>query len=156
MSQAAARPAHLADIESIVAMSNDAASEIALLRGGQRLLATSATARCSSSSLNEDLSSADAMVWCGTWDDAVVGYAIARLLREGTLLSVRLTDLYTAAEGRDVGVGEAMLSAAIAWGIANDAEGIDAYALPGSRETKNLFERMGLTARLLTVYRDLR
>ena len=37
----------------------------------------------------------------------------------------------------------------------NSLSGIEAVALPGDRETKNLFERAGLTARKITVYKSL-
>ena len=35
------------------------------------------------------------------------------------------------------------------------AAGIDGFALPGDRETKNFFERFGLTARAILVHRSL-
>lgn len=107
-------------------------------------------------SLRADLDDPSTMVWCGEWEGVLAGYAVARLVAEGKSLLVRVEDLYTQREVRDVGVGEALLSAALAWAIASDAQGIDAFALPGARDTKNLFERFGLKARLLTVHRDLR
>jgi len=68
---------------------------------------------------------------------------------------VTLTDIYTEPDVRDVGVGEALLETAIAWAIERHAVAIDAQTLPGARESKNLFERFGLTARLITVRREL-
>jgi GNAT superfamily N-acetyltransferase len=102
--------------------------------------------------LNDD----DTMVWCGVWEGAVVGYSIARTSREGDAAIVTITDLYTTPQARDVSIGEVLLETAIAWAIGIDAVAIDAHALPGARESKNLFERLGLTARLITVRRDLR
>ena len=57
---------------------------------------------------------------------------------------------------RDVGVGEALIGAATTWALASGCVGLDGLALPGDRHTKNLYERSGLTARLITVHRDLR
>ena len=43
----------------------------------------------------------------------------------------------------------------LAWASAAGADGVDSIALPGDRVTKNFFERFGLTARALQVYRRL-
>jgi GNAT superfamily N-acetyltransferase len=50
---------------------------------------------------------------------------------------------------RGIGVGTALLEEFRR--IVRDAGGdaVDAYALPGDRETKNLYERAGLTARMI-------
>ena len=39
--------------------------------------------------------------------------------------------------------------------IEHGAVGIDSFALPGDRETKNFFETQGMVARLIHVYRPL-
>jgi hypothetical protein len=39
--------------------------------------------------------------------------------------------------------------------IRHNAVGIDSFALPGDRETKNFFETQGMVARLIHVYRPL-
>lgn len=92
----------------------------------------------------------------GTIDDVVVGYGLARLerLHDGALLAV-VSDLYVEPEARGVGVGEAVMDCLVAWAESAGAVGIDALALPGDRETKNFFERFGLTARAILVHRSL-
>ena len=39
--------------------------------------------------------------------------------------------------------------------IENKVIGIDSFALPGDRETKNFFESQGMVARLIQVYRPI-
>ena len=39
--------------------------------------------------------------------------------------------------------------------VKNASCGIDSFALPGDRETKNFFESQGMVARLINVYRSL-
>lgn len=56
---------------------------------------------------------------------------------------------------REVGVGAALLDAAIRWATDNGCARIDAVALPGDRATKNFFETHGLTARAIIVQREL-
>ena len=56
---------------------------------------------------------------------------------------------------REVGLGEMLLAAMIDTAGSAGAREIDATALPGDRETKNLFERFGLVARLIVVSRRL-
>ena len=59
----------------------------------------------------------------------------------------------SAAEARELGFGDALLAAA--WSRAADAGAaiLEGYALPGDRHIKNLYERAGITARLITVSR---
>jgi GNAT superfamily N-acetyltransferase len=119
-------------------------------------LASHERASSAADAVRSALNDVDTMVWCGVWEGAVVGYSIARTSLEGDAAVVTITDLYTTPQARDVGIGEVLLETAIAWAIGIDAAAIDAHALPGARESKNLFERLGLTARLITVRRNLR
>ena len=98
----------------------------------------------------------DALVLVGTFDDVVVGYGIVQLerLRDGTTLAV-VDGLYVEPAARGVGVGEAVMDAVVAWSEEKGCRGIDGFALPGDRETKNFFERFGLTARAILVHRSL-
>ena len=89
-------------------------------------------------------------------DDVPVGYVVGRWTDGVDERVATVREVWVDPEARRVGAGEALLSAAIAWAIAEDAVAIDAFALPGARESKNLFERLGLTARCLTVRRSLR
>jgi GNAT superfamily N-acetyltransferase len=156
MVAAVSRPAELSDLHELSQLLVDATAEMTTQRGGEALLASFRRSLAPSETLESAISDPNAMVWCGVWEGAVVGYSIAVSSKEGDSDIVSITDLYTTPEARDVGIGEVLLEAAIAWAIGIGATAIDAQALPGARESKNLYERLGLTARLITVRRDLR
>jgi GNAT superfamily N-acetyltransferase len=98
----------------------------------------------------------DALVLVGTFDGVVVGYGLVQreTLRDGTAIAV-IDGLYVEPDARGVGVGEALMEEVLAWSVAAGCRGIDGFALPGDRETKNFFERFGLTARAILVHRSL-
>lgn len=54
-----------------------------------------------------------------------------------------------------MGVGESVIHSITNEAIEHNAIGIDSFALPGDRETKNFFETQGMVARLIHVYRPL-
>ncbi len=98
----------------------------------------------------------DTLVLAGEFAGAVVGYARARAvgLADGRRLAV-IDELYVEPDGREVGVGECLMDALLAWAEGLGCCGIDAVALPGDRATKNFFEAHGLIARSITVHRPL-
>ena len=51
----------------------------------------------------------------------------------------------------DADLGDALLAAAIERGAARGATRIEAEALPGDRDTKNLYERAAITAKRITL-----
>jgi len=75
-------------------------------------------------------------------------------LRSGRPLGV-LSDIYVEPDGREVGVGEVLVDAVVAWCTERGCVGVDALALPGNRSTKNFFETFGFTARALVVHKAL-
>ncbi len=82
-------------------------------------------------------------------DDVVVGWCHMRL---GPPNAVALVDwIYVTPEARELGFGEELLNDAIDRARAAGATRIESCALPGDRETKNMFERFGMKARLLIV-----
>jgi len=153
---ATARPAEESDVPGLIELLTAAESELRTQRGGAAFLAAHPRTAGVSEAIHEALNDAETMVWCGIWELAVVGYAIASLSEEDGETIVTVRDIFTTPAAREVGVGEVLLETAIAWAIALDAAAIDGYSLPGARESKNLYERLGLTARLITVRRTLR
>jgi ribosomal protein S18 acetylase RimI-like enzyme len=152
----AARPATTADLPVLAALAGVAADELGPARGGVVFLAREARAadeKRFAAALDDD----DQLVVMGTIDAVAVGYGVVRLedLRDGQRLGV-IDDLYVLADGRGVGVGEAMADALIEFCVAGQATGIDAVALPGNRDTKNFFETFGMVARAILVHRSLR
>ena len=148
------RTATDADLETLVGLATRARSVVVEERGGRAVLDDLGLTDDPSRDLRRSLADPDTIIWCASIDSVDLGYLVATL-PSGTPRVAFVRELWVDTEAREVGVGEALVTAAIAWAIAEEAEAIDAWALPGARATKNLFERLGLTARLLTVRRAL-
>jgi GNAT superfamily N-acetyltransferase len=151
-----ARVARRGDVPRIAELARAAAIELSGLRGGGMWAQREARTQPVDASLAALVDDPDALVLVGSFDGAVVGFATVRLevLRDGSNLAV-LDEIYVEPEGRGVGVGEALMDAVLAWCGARGCRGIDSLALPGDRDTKNFFERFGLTARAIIVHRGL-
>ncbi|HUR48671.1 MAG TPA: GNAT family N-acetyltransferase [Acidimicrobiales bacterium] len=92
-------------------------------------------------------------LWAGTIDDTVVGYAVAAIEEaRADVRLARIEALFVEQEARGVGVGAALMSVILEWSAENGCTGVDAWALPGDRSTKNFFEGSGFSARLLTMH----
>ncbi len=90
----------------------------------------------------------------GEFDGIVFGYAIFTVeLRDTGEKLGRLFDFAVYPDAQGVGIGEAMMDLVVADLISRGCVGVDAWALPGDRATKNFFETFGLKARLLTAHR---
>ena len=152
----AARPASAADLPRIAELARAAIAELRPTKGGEVWARREARAEPVEQSLRADLDRQDTCMIAGTIDDVVVGYAVAVIerLSDGSLLA-RVTDLYAEPEAREVGVGEELLNAVIAWASDRRCVGVDSLVLPGNRETKNFFESFGLVARAIVVHRPL-
>lgn len=90
-------------------------------------------------------------VLVGGLDESVMGYLVARIKDRVAIVE----QVFVTRDARNLGVGDALVSAIIFWAKSNSFESLDALALPGDRETKNLYERSGLVARLITVTKTL-
>jgi len=87
-------------------------------------------------------------------DDTVLGLLSLRL--DASVGGGALVDQVFVTEGaREIGLGDGLVAAALQAARAAGARAVEALALPGDRETKNLFERAGLVARLIVVRREL-
>jgi len=67
----------------------------------------------------------------------------------------RIDQVYVTPDARELGFGDALLEAAADAARTSGASVLEGQALPGDRQTKNLYERAGITARLITVSRRL-
>lgn len=63
--------------------------------------------------------------------------------------------VYVDARAREVGCGDSLLAAAVVSAADRGCAFLEGEALPGDRETKNLYERAGITARKITVSKGL-
>jgi GNAT superfamily N-acetyltransferase len=88
--------------------------------------------------------------------DVLVGYLVSALVDDlaGGIL-VRIDQVWVTPQARELGFGDEMLAVAIARARAAGAAAVEGQALPGDRHTKNLYERAGIVARLITTYRAL-
>jgi GNAT superfamily N-acetyltransferase len=152
----AARAATTSDLAALVTLARAMHEELRAQRGGDLWLQRGARPEPLEAALSVLLDRTDAGVFVGTIDDSIVGFASVEIeqLRDGSQLGV-VRDLFVEADAREVGVGEAIAELLVAFCADAGCIGIDAYALPGSRSTKNFFERSGFTARLLTMHRRL-
>lgn len=89
-------------------------------------------------------------------DETVMGYLVAKLGQAKSGKIATIEQVFVTKDARNIGIGDALVSATIAWARAESLVALDGFALPGDRETKNLFERSGLVARLITVTTDLK
>jgi GNAT superfamily N-acetyltransferase len=131
-----------AALDHLQALARTAAVDV---RGGMQLLA-----ECPIVTDWEALIASN-VVLVGVLDDVVFGYLVLRLAADRGVVS----HVFVEEGARELGLGDAMIDAAIEAVRAAGLRGIEGTALPGDRETKNLFERAGITARKITVYRGL-
>lgn len=149
------RPATVDDLDVLVALARDAGDELAAQRGGARLLDELAPRIDQPAACRLAIDDHEVAVWCGCWEGFVVGYAVVRASGEGTDRRATITELFTGLATRELGIGDALVDASMNWARGESCAELDAYALPGARDAKNLFERSGLVTRKLVVSRRL-
>ncbi|HEX7131856.1 MAG TPA: GNAT family N-acetyltransferase [Iamia sp.] len=147
------------DLADLVRLAEQARGELGEERGGPMWQLLHGRPDPLPATLVADLTEAasDAgVVLLGLWAEAPAAYAAAHReqIGDGTAIAV-VSDVYVEPGFRGVGLGDALMTELIAWAIAHDCRGIDALVLPGMRNSKNYFERFGLTARAILVHRDL-
>ena len=82
-------------------------------------------------------------------DSVVVGFATVQISSVAGSNVATVVRVFVTARARRVGVGDALINAAKQHARQSNCVRIDALSLPGDRDTKNLYERNGLTARLI-------
>ncbi len=142
------RPLRAADAGEVAVLEQQARDEATRHRGAQVLLAAHPP-------VGEWAPLADGphAVWVATIDDVVVGYLQLEVAADRSVAAVR--QVYVQPEARELGLGDALLEAAMEYARASGCGALEAVALPGDRDTKNLYERAGVTARLLVMRREL-
>ena len=133
------RPATDLDTVEIAWLESLARAALVGQRGGDRWLATHEP--------HVGAPAAGRSSWVATIDDVVVGYLVARV--DGDLVTV--LDVFVHPGARELGFGDGLLAAAVDAARSAGASLLEGEALPGDRDTKNLYERAGITARLITV-----
>jgi GNAT superfamily N-acetyltransferase len=93
-----------------------------------------------------------AVLTTGSTDtELVVGYLVLDV--DGAI--AHIDQVYVTPDARELGFGDALLERAAEAALQAGATFLEGHALPGDRDTKNLYERAGITARLITVSRRL-
>ena len=122
------------------------------MRGGAALVGKSTT-----QALLERWSGPGAQLLVGEFERAVVGVLGVTIARGEAGLPRRglIEGCFVESGARGVGVGSALLQAAVEWCRSQECAEVDAIALPGDRFTKQRLEGAGFTTRLLTLSRRL-
>jgi GNAT superfamily N-acetyltransferase len=151
-----ARPAIEADLPSLVALFEAGVAAAGEQRGSDLWRLEWAPRPPFHATVRQRLTDPDAGTLAGCIDDVPVGALLLdrRVVPDGPTVA-RVTFVYVDPQARDVGVGEALIDAAAMWARAMGCTGLDGLALPGDRHLKNLYERAGMTAREITVFREL-
>jgi GNAT superfamily N-acetyltransferase len=123
--------------DEISGLVHSATRSVSSHRGGEALLVTIHGDRDTDELLRDAVSSGGLFV--AREHHTVVGFA---LRRDGVLEAV-----YVKKHSRRQGIARALINTV----ISSSSEPLDAYALPGDRATKSLYESFGWKARLLTM-----
>ena len=137
------------DIAQLVLLEDEARAAIVGTRGGDRWLLEHAAVGSRWVDLCASPGVDVAVAHIGS---VVVGYLVAIL---GADRVVRVDQVWVTPDARENGFGDALLDLAIERARGEQAIAVEGQALPGDRHTKNLYERAGIVARLITTYRAL-
>ncbi len=89
----------------------------------------------------------DQHVWVAAIDEVVVGYLQLQIVGA----AAEVMQVYVHPDAREVGFGDWLLEAALEASRSLGCTVLEGTALPGDRQTKNLYERAGIKARKITV-----
>ncbi len=151
----AARRALAADAEAVVALLREGRAPLPDQRGGALWLGRQAIPEPLSDWFAEAVESDRWLVELAEIDGVPLGVLVAALETVDEVTIAVAREVFVVAEARGVGLGEELMDATVAWARSHDCLGVDGYALPGDRATKNFFETFGLVARGIVVHRSL-
>jgi ribosomal protein S18 acetylase RimI-like enzyme len=143
------RPAVRDDVTQLGELEIEARASLVDVRGGAALLAEQAAVGDWSTILDDSAGH----VWVAAIDEVIVGYL--QLWHPSAAPTGVVRQVFVLPEAREVGFGDVLLAAAITSIVDRGGECVESFALPGDRDTKNLFERAGVTARKLIVSKRL-
>lgn len=132
-----------ADAEEVALLEREARTALVEQRGGPAHLAERPAVGDWLTLLSED----GQLAWVATVDDVLVGYLQLQVL--GTAAEVM--QVYVHPQAREIGFGDWLLEAALAAARSRGCTVLEGTALPGDRQTKNLYERAGIKARKIIV-----
>jgi len=136
------RPAEPGDVSQLAWLEAEARAALVDQRGGNRWLATHPSRKDDWPSVV----AADHVVVAHI-GAVLVGYLVLVVTGELAVAD----DVYVTPEARELGFGDGLLAAALDHARTAGCSLFEGSSLPGDRNTKNLYERAGITARLITV-----
>lgn len=146
------RPAKAQDLDVLLLLESEARKSLNVFRGADRL--ANELPEIGDKWL-EELNTDAVFVLVGGMNSVVMGYLFARLSEKPNNKIATIEQVFVTHDARNLGVGDALVSSTLTWARERKLNALDALALPGDRETKNLYERSGLVARLITVTKKL-
>ena len=144
-----ARPALTADRQACTRLLAQALEAARTMRGGAALVGQATPAALLARWMGRRRPNCG---W-GSTRAVVVGLAAATVCESPGGRRGLVECCYVETGARAVGVGSALLEAAVAWCEAQGGLEVDSLALPGDRATKQRLEAAGFSARLLTLSR---
>lgn len=146
---AGVRPAVPADAEQLVGLEREARASLVESRGGPALLDEQPAVGDWSLVVGRP----GTHVMVAEIDGVLVGYL--ELHHESGTPTGVVRQVYVQPEARELGFGDELLAQAMTSIRRHGGVRVESFALPGDRDTKNLFERAGVTARKIIVSRRL-
>jgi GNAT superfamily N-acetyltransferase len=148
-----ARPARADDRQACTRLLSGALMAAEAMRGGAALVGDATTVTL----LDRWTEPGDTThLMVGEYAGVVVGLlAVTAAPGARGVTNGRIECCYVETGARGVGVGTALMEAAVAWCTEKECASVDALALPGDRTTKQRLEGAGFSARLLTLSRRL-
>lgn len=138
------RPAASADAATLATLEEAARAHLFYQRGGPAVLAEQPATRDWAAAIADD----QRRVFVAELDDVVFGYLE---LRFTPVQAAIVHQVYVDPEARELGLGDWLIEAALDAARSRGSLVFEGFALPGDRDTKNLFERAGITARKIIV-----
>ncbi len=138
------------DIGALITLESEARSGLREVRGGPERLGERPEI---GAAWNERAAGVGGVLFVAEVDSVVFGWLWLEDPDDAGI--ARISDVYVHPGARDLGLGDDLLDAAMTQARITGAKRLESWALPGDRDTKNLFERGGLTARLIVVSRRL-
>jgi GNAT superfamily N-acetyltransferase len=131
-----------ADSPQLDWLEHESRGNLAGQRGGDRWLETHPSRTGSwSTAIEHD------HVFVAHIGEVAVGYLVLVVSSE----LAEVADVYVTPAARELGFGDALLAAGLDRARACGCSLLEGASLPGDRDTKNLYERAGIKARLITV-----
>lgn len=139
------------ELATVLALAEQARAETRPDRGGELLLDHDWAGVAASERLAHAASDPDQRILVGRIDGVVVGYGVARGSEQGSVRLAMIDELYVHPDARGIGVAAAILSEVRAWAVETACVAIESQVLPGNRDAKNFFERVGMKTRQMRV-----